>query len=267
MPRPLPGLRRGFVPRYLHALAGSAWLFAGGFLDPRHRVLLRRINEHFGRSEGPAPRLPQVPPESLDPPSVPVTLLETAAADGNVTLLELLVLARSVAARRPRLLLELGTFDGRTTLNLAANAPEDARVLTLDLPRAEGAALALDARDAKYIDKPAPGARFRGTPWEGRIEQLLGDSASFDFSPWHGRCEWVFVDAAHSYEYVLNDSRLALRLLAPGGVVFWHDYGVWEGVTLALDELQRAGGPWAGLRWLSGTSLVVLEGGAGELPR
>lgn len=251
-------MNRAFLRRYLFALGASGYVFGGGFLRARHRGLIKQVCDHFGLQEGPVPRLPALAPEALDPQDLPVRLLETRPGDGNVSLQELLVLARSVAARRPRLLLELGTFDGRTTLNLAANATPEARVLTLDLPRQASAALALDARDAKYIDKPAPGARFAGRPEAAKIEQLLGDSARFDFSPWAGRVEWAFVDASHSYEYVRHDSRAVRGLLAPGGVVFWHDYGVWEGVTRALDELQ-ADPAFRGLSRVEGTSLVVLE--------
>ena len=34
----------------------------------------------------------------------------------------------------------------------------------------------------------------------------------------------------------------------------WHDYGIWEDVTKALDQLERREG--CGLRSISGTSLV-----------
>ena len=37
-------------------------------------------------------------------------------------------------ADRPAGVFELGTFDGLTTLGIAANAPDSARILTLDLP-------------------------------------------------------------------------------------------------------------------------------------
>jgi predicted O-methyltransferase YrrM len=33
----------------------------------------------------------------------------------------------------------------------------------------------------------------------------------------------VFVDGAHTFEYVQNDSQKAWRMLKPGGVVVWHD--------------------------------------------
>ena len=65
----------------------------------------------------------------------------------------------------------------------------------------------------------------------------------------------MFVDGSHAYEYALADSDTAFRLVAPNGVVVWHDYGVWEGVTRALEEIEAA--RRLGLRHIGGTSLVV----------
>ena len=39
-----------------------------------------------------------------------------------------------------------------------------------------------------------------------------------------------------------------------GGIVMWHDYGVWEGVTRALEEIEARRN--LGLRHIRGTSLV-----------
>ncbi len=189
-----------------------------------------------------------------------IRLAETDKADGNINLAELAILAQAAAAVPPGgIVVEIGTFDGRTTLNLAINAAS-ADVFTLDLPPDERAAFALAPGERQYVDKPQPGARFRNCApaWRGaarRITQLLGDSAAFDWSPYQGKAGLVFVDGSHAYEYVRNDSETAMRLVAPGGIVLWHDYGRWEGVSRALDELdaQRR----LGLRHVAGTSLVV----------
>jgi hypothetical protein len=189
----------------------------------------------------------------------PVRLVATGKANGNVNLAELGVLAQAAAAMPAgALIIEIGTFDGRTTLNLAVNAP-DARVITLDLPPADHAAFALAPGERQYVDKPAPGARFRAAPppWSAaaqRITQVLGDSATFDWSPYRGQAGLVFVDGSHAYDYVRKDSETAFGLIGPGGMVLWHDYGRWEGVTRALDELEAE--RRLGLRHVRGTSLV-----------
>jgi predicted O-methyltransferase YrrM len=194
-----------------------------------------------------------------------VRIHEPISRDGNVSLLELLVISRLVAARQPELIFEIGTFDGRTTLNLAANTK--GQVLTLDLPASEidSTRLPIDPSDANYIDKPASGARFKGREEASRITQLLGDSASFDFTPWYGKVDLVFIDGAHSKEYVLNDTEKAQRLLRPGGgIILWHDYDAsFDGVTLALHELAAGG---LQLARVEGTSLGILITGGKGIP-
>lgn len=251
-----------FAVRYLTAALCSQYLFAFGWLKTRNRALLRTINVHFGfDGQRVRPTLPLVGAGELLALALdgPLSLHEAVAADGNVSLLELTILARSVVLSQPRVLFEIGTFDGRTTLNLAANAPSDGHVSTLDLPPQTGTGLAVADGDRRYIEKPASGARFSGSPFAARITQLYGDSATFDFKPHAGKVEWMFIDGSHSAEYVRNDSKVARELMAPsGGWIFWHDYGAWEGVTQALNELARD--PWyAGLTHIEGTSLAVLR--------
>ena len=182
--------------------------------------------------------------------------------DGNVNLAELAVLNALCRTFRPKSIMEIGTFDGRTTLNLSLNS--DAELYTLDLPSTSKTALDIDGGDKKYFLKPSTeiGARFclpphNLLPCVKRIKQLYGDSASFDFSQWYGKIDFVFVDGAHTYEYTKNDSDIALKLLNPkGGIIVWHDYGEWEGVTRALHELKMKM-PFPPLTHVKDTSLVV----------
>ena len=74
-----------------------------------------------------------------------------------------------------------------------------------------------------------------------------------------GRAGLVFVDGSHAYDYVVADTDTALRLVANKGMVIWHDYGVWDGVTRALEEIETS--RHLGLRHVRGTSLVVWQGG------
>lgn len=203
--------------------------------------------------------LPQVPPAALLGGDVDVALRAGAGRPGNTSLQEQLLLGALVARRQPRTLVEIGTFDGSTALLLAQNAPADARVFTLDLPGSEpGAALRpLAAGDERYIaDRQKLQRRYAGTPHAGRVEQWLGDSATFDFGEALGgrRIDLAFVDGAHSYDYVRSDSERLLPLLADGGLMVWHDYApVWPGVMRWLGELHRT----RPLVHVAGTALVV----------
>ena len=66
---------------------------------------------------------------------IPLNILEPISLNGNVSLLEVVVINHLVKTRSPNSIFELGTFDGRTSLNMAANMPESGVVLTLDLPQ------------------------------------------------------------------------------------------------------------------------------------
>jgi SAM-dependent methyltransferase len=109
------------------------------------------------------------------------------------------------------------------------------------------------------VEKPVSGARidaYRHTDAEttSRIHQLYGDSADFDFSPYFDSCGLVFIDGSHAYEYVLADLKTAIKLLKPNGVVLLHDYGIWSGVTQALEEFANNDG--LSLCNIAGTSLA-----------
>ena len=131
----------------------------------------------------------------------------------------------------------------------------------MDLPREElsNTAFALDQHDVEYVDKQVSGIRFSNKHWHKQIVQLLGDSAKFDFQPYYGKCGIVFIDGSHAYDYVKNDTKVALRLVTNPAIIIWHDYqSCWADVVKYLGELYLSGGIFAGLKHIEGTSLVVL---------
>lgn len=211
--------------------------------------------------------LPEVAWTELIPADVQVDVRERETdVDGNVSPLELEIISKLVKLHQPRTIFEIGTFNGRTTLNLAAQSRPEAHVYTLDLPRAgiDSAGLPLVAHDRKYIDKPASGLYFQGSDVASKITQLYGDSATFDYGPFLNQVDFVFVDGSHSYHYVLNDSRVALNLLRGTGIILWHDYVTsgpvhWPGLVQALDELQSGNAAFAGIQHIAGTALAYLQ--------
>lgn len=85
------------------------------------------------------------------------------------------------------------------------------------------------------------GEAFTGLPIASKISQLFGDSRQFNFLSYEGQMDLVFVDADHSYEGVQNDTRQALKLVRPGGVVVWDDYHPsWLGVMRCLEEFGKS---------------------------
>ncbi len=256
----------GFIRPYILALGYSIYLFTIGWLTQRGRGSIVEISSrtgyrHVSREKV---RLPEASLESLIGDSREVTLSSLESVDGNVTDLELVVLSGIVRRSGSKSIFEFGTFDGRTTRNLAANTPVDGSVWTIDLPQSSitDIAVPIDRQEQKYVRKQQSGERYRNTPEERRIVQLFGDSGTYDFSKLLGTFDFVFVDASHAYRYVINDSLIALRLLQPsGGVIAWHDYGTWDGVTGALNDLQDRHQDFRDLAQVKGTTLAVLQVG------
>jgi predicted O-methyltransferase YrrM len=151
----------------------------------------------------------------------------------NMDPFEQYCLAAIARIRQPRTIFEFGTYDGATTVWLAQNAPE-AELFTIDLPWDQRGDWERQTLVGGQGDDGV-GSRFKGTPYEARITQLLGDSRTFDFGKYFGLMDLVVVDADHSYESARSDTENALKMLSPNGVVLWDDYA-WPGVIRAVDE-------------------------------
>jgi predicted O-methyltransferase YrrM len=167
----------------------------------------------------------------------------------NVSWEEMCTLSQIVEAIAPKKIFEFGTFDGRTTLHLALNAPHNALIYTIDTQSGEFAF----SNDDVYFDKVRVGEHVLSSDVRSRVIQLTGDSKKVDLSSFGGMVDFIFIDADHSYAGVMNDSKIAFQMASPGGVVVWHDYLLVGDVTRALVELART----RSLVNLKGTSLVV----------
>ncbi|MCX6832380.1 MAG: class I SAM-dependent methyltransferase [candidate division Zixibacteria bacterium] len=233
-----------FAIKYVLGVASTIYLFTIGWaISGRARGLITTICTHFGFAQDRL-RVPTVELSELVSSNCFVRLVELPEHNGNITLQELSVIAALVRQNAPKTIFEIGTFDGRTTLNMAINSAPDTRIYTLDLPRdlLDSTKLHITTGDRVFVDKAQSGERFRNSESAHQVTQLYGDSATFDFSPYFGTIDLVFVDGSHAYDYVRNDTEIALKLLRDGrGVILWHDYAAWAGVTRALNEVyQRA---------------------------
>lgn len=133
----------------------------------------------------------------------------------------LAALSHLVGARQ---IFEFGTYKGVSTTQLALNVVDGGMVFTLDLPEDHPAySLPIPKPEEQAI--AAEGGKGILIPRDllDRVTFLSADSAKFDETSYLGTMDLVFVDAAHSYEYVKNDSEKGWRMLRPGGVLAWHD--------------------------------------------
>jgi len=136
------GSRLGrFAARWIFAAVLTGWSMTVGLASYRSRLLLSVIVEHLGwerfLGEGVNPRLPSTTMGELFDGRLATPILFPTYRDGNAQTVEVAVINELVRRRLPSVLFEIGTFDGRTTSNLAASSPGGAVVYTLDLPIAE----------------------------------------------------------------------------------------------------------------------------------
>src|SRR5205807_7487485 len=95
---------------------------------------------------------------------------------------------------------------------------------TLDLPVGKGPALDLLRSDLANLPIDSMRRVFEGRPEASRIVQHFGDSAEFDFSHFRKHFCMVYIDGAHSFDYVKNDTRKAFDIVRDDGCVVWDDY-------------------------------------------
>jgi methyltransferase family protein len=182
-------------------------------------------------------KLPHVPVHDLFPgieKCGPIVLRRPQArvVGFSLDLLELVHVLSAVRFTGARSILEVGTFDGFTALNIAANMEGEGKIHTVDLPK---------QAHRNDSDNPyAPyrvGSQFQNEPEAAKIEQLWADSTTADWRLFGGPFDMILIDGSHVYRDVKSDSQNAFKHLRPGGVVFWHDYGHFAGVSKAVDEL------------------------------
>jgi SAM-dependent methyltransferase len=130
-----------------------------------------------------------------------------------------------------KVVLEVGSFCGRSTVCLARTAHAVTAVDTFD---GRGTATQGDTLGTFLKNLDRYGVRDRVEPVRGESSEVLPDLPPI--------YDVVFIDASHDYESVKRDAELALGRLKPGGVLAFHDYGDRDpGVVRCVDELITGG--------------------------
>ncbi len=194
--------------------------------------------------------------DQLLPPRHSITLSDTDknVDYGEMPVQEREILCKIIKNQNPKAIFEIGTFQGSTTICLAANS--DAVVYTLDLPPKGHMDYHPPAINDPTLDvyPERPGVKHFSSTYACRIRQLYGDTRSFDYSPYHGQMDIIFVDACHHYDFVLQDSMNAFHMIKPDGMIIWHDYAEYApGVIKALETVSKI----FPLTHIEGTSLVI----------
>ena len=138
---------------------------------------------------------------------------------------------------RPKRMLELGVNEGRTAAEILKWIDSIEYYLGVDVPSdyimpnpAQGQQAEVPQQAAHLVSDKRFELLLRTTGLENTI---IADRGPFDA---------VWIDGDHSYDGVNHDIGLSLRVVKPGGWLFYHDYnnGTVD-VTRALNERRETG--------------------------
>ena len=201
--------------------------------------------------------------EFIVPGLIEINLLEKDNVDGNISLSELCCISSIIKYYKIKNVFEIGTFDGRTTVNICANCEDEPNIQTLDLPRQliNETQYDLHEWEKTYAQKQKSGTRFLNSKYSKFIKQILCDSAQYDSKIDEEKYDLVFVDGSHTENYVINDTELALRLIKnKNGIIIWHDYNSgWEDVTKVMEKFHKNDSRFNTLVNIKETSLLFLK--------
>lgn len=227
------------------------------------------INPLQGRSASSSRKLlqsiPEVPLDDIVPSPEPILVDgRYAEAEGCMPLHELVRLLAIAKHANPAGVLEIGTYFGSTTLNLALNLP-GSKIHTADLPpEYAGEAGELPKDDFHLIRSRRVGAAFLGTPQATMITQHFGDTAEYDFGKITDPLDFFFIDGSHTYAYARSDTLRCAEVARSVSTFIWHDCDESHpGVVRWISEMRSAGLPVVRITGTSAaymkTSVEVLE--------
>jgi hypothetical protein len=202
-------------------------------------------------------RIPEIGLQEILADRNPVIRISLARyEDGMLPSDEAIALLAILVAEAPLELLEIGTFMGYTTRQIAENL-ETAIIHTVDLPEdffpEDDPEQNLPKDDFHLIARRKVGREFKGRPCATRIKQHFGDTARWDFRK-AGHPAFFFIDGSHTYEYCKNDSEKCLELSGGRGVFLWHDCDdTHPGVLRFISEWRKQG---RNIRRISNTTLA-----------
>ena len=148
---------------------------------------------------------------------------------GGMTIQEISYLILMIKSFNIKNVLEIGSFRGRTSINLLKNK-EDLKLYTLDLPEgiSDDKELKFKLKKTDKVQAFHNNKNYYLSKYKNSIENqsyaFHGDSAIFDFDIFNVKFDMIIIDGSHKYENVLIDSENAIKYLNKNGIIIWHDY-------------------------------------------
>jgi predicted O-methyltransferase YrrM len=174
---------------------------------------------------------------------------------GGLTLLESSILVSFVKLINPTYLFEFGTFMGATSVLLATNTQNSAKVFSLDIDPKELENKELIIDETKLLSDDKENDNFLRNTFvnygaqyiknsdksiQSKIELILQNSLKLDpvEQEFLKKFDFIFIDGGHEYHIVKKDTENALKMLKQNGIILWHDYNsnIHGDVTKFLNE-------------------------------
>jgi predicted O-methyltransferase YrrM len=171
----------------------------------------------------------------IDPAQI--DLLDIPYEDGALPNDQCRVLLAVLLEKRPKEVLEIGTYFGHTTCRMAHVS--DATIHTVDLPPMYNIAWKGYLTDFHLINRRPQGGHLVRRTNNGRIVQHFADTMHWHFAN-AGEPSFFFIDGSHSYEAVKHDSAECYQLCKGNGVFLWHDVAESHPGVVQLIEEWRA---------------------------
>ena len=136
-------------------------------------------------------------------------------------------------------IIEIGTFEGNTTINLAKNT-KASQVYTVDLPDSK-IQFALPVNHNEDNDRKLItfSTKRINKDVSDSIFMIKQDSATINFKKQFGEVDLCFIDGNHSAAYIKSDTLGCYSILKKGGLIIWHDYGYIYSVTKFVDKWAK----------------------------
>lgn len=113
--------------------------------------------------------------------------------------------------RKPKRVLEVGTYHGGTLWHWLQNAQPGTFVVSVD-------SYAVGVDNSRLYDSWTPeGCGYQVIRGDSRKPTVIAAAETF------GHYDWIFIDAGHLYEEVKDDWENYRPMCQPGGVVVFHD--------------------------------------------
>jgi predicted O-methyltransferase YrrM len=141
-------------------------------------------------------------------------------------------------AEKCKIIIEFGSYLGRSTRALADNSPADCKIYAVD--PWNGKYFREDDAPIKLFSIDDYGIFFHNLEdhiRNGKVIPYLDYSENFPESLNHS--DLTFIDGDHRSASVVKDIQKAIIITKDGGIICGHDYGQsdWPGVKMAVDSM------------------------------